>query len=505
MNDSNKLKQLRTTLQNYSLLYVENNPKLNAQLTELFKKFFGKVFSAFDGPEGLQMFEQNRPQVVVSDINLPQMNGLEMVRRILVMDSETKIIITSAHDEAEYLHQAIRIGVFDYLPKPLQADELMQVLSRCSVSLTEALHRKIFNANLHAIFNYQNNLVLLLHGRNVVMANERCLAFFGIPSMEAFRKQFSGFGEELLEHNNFLYNHDNVEWFSHLINHPGKLFNVKIADAEENSHHFILSFQVIPEKEGYSVLSLNDVTELQLLKLYDSNAMEREKAAKDAKAVRGLLEMAMQSAAKVKVHNFYRGLGITNEGLIIDVARKGVLMNTSYVQIKAMQLEKQFYLTSELFPMAMFCEGIKETDLDKQTVFFDTFRLVPNSPTMRESIRIVPDEQMKVTVLYEGRKFDTDMDIMDVSTRGMKLEFLSLPAGFALNQSALLDIVITMGQRPFIINTRARVFRIAENNRRFEVVFVYDLNTQAQKHMIEYIAKRQMSLIREFKGLQYER
>jgi hypothetical protein len=59
----------------------------------------------------------------------------------------------------------------------------------------------------------------------------------------------------------------------------------------------------------------NDVTELGLLKLYDTNAVEREELVKDEKMVMGLLEMAMRSGAKVKVHNLYKGLSIANEGL----------------------------------------------------------------------------------------------------------------------------------------------------------------------------------------------
>jgi hypothetical protein len=133
-----------------------------------------------------------------------------------------------------------------------------------------------------------------LHERNVVIANQPCLDFFGVSNIETLRKQFASFGEILLEHKSFVYNHDEMEWFKHISSHPGRLFNVKIKDLQEVSHHFILTFQSVPEKEGYAVLSLNDVTELGLLKLYDTNATEREELAKDEKMVRGLLEMAMR-------------------------------------------------------------------------------------------------------------------------------------------------------------------------------------------------------------------
>lgn len=505
MGDPNVLKQLRASLHSYSLLYVEDNEGLNTQATILFKKFFDNVISAYDGEEGLRLFQQHRPQIVITDINMPKMDGLKMSEAIHEIDSDSIIIITTAHDELDFLHRSIKIGIFDYLTKPLKIDTLVETFTRCVDTLTESFHRKIFNANLHAVFNYQNNLVLLLHERNVVIANQPCLDFFNVPSIEALRKRFHSFGEILLEHKSFVYDHESMQWFEHISSHPGRVFNVKIADSQDISHHFILTFQSVPEKEGYAVLSLNDVTELGLLKLYDSNAVEQESIVKDEKTVRALIEMAMRSGAKLKVHNLYKGLNITNDGLVIDIDKKKITLKTPYVQLKAMQHENIFYLTSELFPMAILAEGIKRIDLEDQSVVFDHYRLVQTSPTRRETIRVSPDKNITVTVLYEERKFEVDLEIMDVSLRGMRIQFPSLPAGFTEKHSVILDIVISGDVHPLIINTSAEVFRIGEMNHRFEVVFIYDLNPQGQKIMIDYIAKRQMILIREFKGIQYEK
>lgn len=155
--------------------------------------------------------------------------------------------------------------------------------------------------------------------------------------------------------------------------------------------------------------------------------------------------------------------------------------------------------------MVILASGIKGIDFDTQSVTFEHYRLVETSPTHRSSIRVIPDENIRVSMLYEGRKLDADLEIMDVSTQGIRIQFYALPAGFALNQEVILDIVITTGPRPIIINTSAEVFRIGESNRRFEVVFLYTLGSAEQKNMVEYIAKRQMMLIRQFKGLQYEK
>ncbi len=471
MVEPSALKDLRQSLRPYGLLYVEDNVGLSNQAAVLFKKIFDTVYVAYDGEEGLKLFNEHRPQIVITDITMPKMDGLAMAEAIHKIDSDVKVIITTAHNDSELLHQGIRVGVFDYLVKPIRIENLTETLNRCSTALKESLHRKIFNAHLHTIFNYQNNLVLLLHGQKIVVANQPCLDFFAVESVEALQQRFEWFGAMLLKHSGFLYNHDQIDWFTEVSKHPGKLFNVKIAGADDDNHHFILRYQSIPEQEGYGVLSLNDVTELGLLKLYDAPEVEKERLSKDQKTVRSLLEMAMRNGAKIRAHNLYKGIGITNDALIIEVNEDEIVLKTPYVQLKAMQFEQEFFLTSELFPIVILCNTIDRFDFDDQCVYFRHYQMVNTSPVRRQSIRIIPDHRLTLTLLYEGHKFEADLVVMDISISSVRLQMLTLPAGFAPKQSVVLDIVLTTGLRPVIINTPAEVYRVHEDPHHYEVVF----------------------------------
>jgi hypothetical protein len=93
----------------------------------------------------------------------------------------------------------------------------------------------------------------------------------------------------------------------------------------------------------------------------------------------------------------------------------------------------------------------------------------------------------------------------DISIKAMRLQLSTLPSGFELKHSVVIDIVLSTALRPIIINTSAEVYRIDEGRHNYEVVCTYELHGQAQKKMIDYVAKRQMVLIREFKGLQSEK
>ena len=190
MVEPNALKQLRIALQPYSLLYVEDNVGLNNQATILFQKIFENVYSAYDGEEGLELFKLHKPSVVITDITMPKMDGLNMAEAILKIEPDCKIIITTAHDERDFLHHSIQIGIFDFLVKPLKIENVIETLSRCAEELKEELNRKIFYTNLHSIFNYQNSLVVLFQEQRALMANVPCLEFFGCSNIGELRRRF---------------------------------------------------------------------------------------------------------------------------------------------------------------------------------------------------------------------------------------------------------------------------------------------------------------------------
>lgn len=503
MIDPKILKELRNALRTHTLLYVEDNISLNKQATQLFQKFFDTVYSATDSESGLELFKKHHSTVVISEIHMLNMDGFTLAREILQIDSETKIILMMSRDDPRYLHEALKIGAFDCLAKPISVQMIVDVLKRCAVELRRQMHQRLFNLHLHNIFNYQQNLVLLLHTETVVIANQPCLEFFGASSVEEFQKQFFNFGDLFLPHSGFLYNHNHIEWLRETKHNPGKLYNVKIAGKEDKSHHFVLSLQTIPEKEDYYVLSLNDVTELNLLKLFDANAVEKESVQNDKKALLGLLEMAKRNNAKIKLHNLYKGLSITNDAIIHTIDEGGITIKTTFMQLKAIQFEKRVILVSDIFPMFIESNDILGINFDQQTLKVGECKMASSSPIRRQYIRVPPNAEAKVTLLYQEHKFDADIELSDISIKAVRLKISSLPAGFKVGEKVILDIVLGKIQQHLIINTEAEIFRIIEQQHHFEVVFMYDLHGAIYKQLIDYIAKQQMYLIREFRGMQY--
>jgi len=95
------------------------------------------VGEAMDGEEGLRLIESSKPDIVITDIYMPVMNGLDMIEQLRKQQYTGKIIILSGYSDFEYARKALRLQVDDYLPKPASPTTIREVLQRVTRELTE--------------------------------------------------------------------------------------------------------------------------------------------------------------------------------------------------------------------------------------------------------------------------------------------------------------------------------------------------------------------------------
>ncbi len=115
-------------IEDISILIAEDESELREYLREYLQIFFKKVYVAKCGNEGYAQYLEKRPDIILSDINMPNLDGLSMIKRIRERDTETDIIIMSAHSEQEKLLKAIELGLVTYLIKPINSQKLKDVL-----------------------------------------------------------------------------------------------------------------------------------------------------------------------------------------------------------------------------------------------------------------------------------------------------------------------------------------------------------------------------------------
>ena len=111
-----------------SILYVEDDIELVNILSLLLKSHFKHVYTAKDGEEGLKEYKKHLPDIVLSDFSMPNMNGIEMAKKIKDINKNQKIVLISAYNSAEIRSQAEEVGIDSFLNKPLDFGDLLRVL-----------------------------------------------------------------------------------------------------------------------------------------------------------------------------------------------------------------------------------------------------------------------------------------------------------------------------------------------------------------------------------------
>lgn len=116
-----------------TLLYVEDEELTRETVCTMLQRRFPElvIHSAADGVAGLRLFQELSPDLVVTDVKMPGMNGIEMARRILESTKTVPVIVTSAHSDMEYLIDSIEIGICRYVMKPIDSGKLFAALDQC--------------------------------------------------------------------------------------------------------------------------------------------------------------------------------------------------------------------------------------------------------------------------------------------------------------------------------------------------------------------------------------
>ncbi len=122
-------------LQSLSILYVEDEDEVRDQLTTYLRRRCRKVYTAANGKKGLEAYQRYRPDIIVTDILMPVMDGLIMAEYIQEISSQIPIIVTTAFEEPRYFHKAIELGVQQYVNKPVKLPTLEQALFKCARTL----------------------------------------------------------------------------------------------------------------------------------------------------------------------------------------------------------------------------------------------------------------------------------------------------------------------------------------------------------------------------------
>jgi putative nucleotidyltransferase with HDIG domain len=146
-------------------------------MTLYLKKIFLHVDSAEDGEEGLEKFKQSEYDLVLSDISMPKMDGVEMIKAIKTIKADQEIVIISAYSDSRYLIDAIALGVSEYILKPIDYDRMNDVLYKCATRLQRFNENIMYKTRLEEMVKERTEAMMQLEEEKIQNFEQTLLAF----------------------------------------------------------------------------------------------------------------------------------------------------------------------------------------------------------------------------------------------------------------------------------------------------------------------------------------
>lgn len=148
-----------------TLLYVEDDLKLREQFVRILKPTLKDIYEASDGEEALERYKEFSPDMMLVDINIPKIDGLEVIETIRKSNKAIPIVILSAYSDQKKLLKAITLGLSEYLIKPVPYKKLLSVLESMAINCA-------FDVDVKNVILLQNDYIWQKEEKRLLYHNE---------------------------------------------------------------------------------------------------------------------------------------------------------------------------------------------------------------------------------------------------------------------------------------------------------------------------------------------
>jgi len=158
------MEEVLKQLKNYTVLCVEDEEGIRKRLVNTLSYYFDEVYEASNGEDGYDLYREYKPTLIISDIEMPNQNGISMIEQIRQTDIDTIVIMITAYSSEEYLLELINLNINQYILKPVNSDTLLngiiKAFGKLLVERVEFAQDLYFDMNLRELF-FKDELVPL--------------------------------------------------------------------------------------------------------------------------------------------------------------------------------------------------------------------------------------------------------------------------------------------------------------------------------------------------------
>ena len=170
-------KETAQRLKSISVLYAEDEDNIRLHIADTLKYYVKEVIEARNGEEAYTLYQEKKPDIILSDILMPVMDGIKFVEMIRKEDEIIPIILITAHTEKNYLLSAVRLHLEEYLIKPINLDKILTLLIKC---LDKVAHKHDLSFRLPAGYHYAVDKKILTYHDQTIKLSKKEIKFFEV-------------------------------------------------------------------------------------------------------------------------------------------------------------------------------------------------------------------------------------------------------------------------------------------------------------------------------------
>jgi len=181
-----------------SILYVEDENSVREMLGRFISRFCKNLYVAENGEEGLALYKEHKIDIVISDIKMPKMNGIDMVSHMKEINPKQLVVFTTAHIDSEYLFKAIELQVDGYISKPVDLDKLKTQIDKCIIELAAVDAQKQLKESEERfrIILKTSQLGIFIYKEKFIYANDVFCKMVGYSAQELYEMDSSDLVED---------------------------------------------------------------------------------------------------------------------------------------------------------------------------------------------------------------------------------------------------------------------------------------------------------------------
>jgi len=261
-----------------TILFVEDEPEVRFELKRFLQRYSSNVLIASNGEEGMELFKKNTPDIVISDIKMPKMNGIDMAKKMKQLSPEQTIIFTTAHSDNNYFLEAIEMQVDGYILKPVDLGLLKKKIYEINKNMELERQKRLYESILDDVAQMQDTMLAVYDENGVpVFYNKKLLTFLKYTSLQEFLNKYESLSKRF-ESKEGCYTPENndIQWVEEIKGidadkrivsiedmtlSESKFFLVSLSDRTE-SKNMIVTFSeitsIVKEKRQYRLEAYTD-------------------------------------------------------------------------------------------------------------------------------------------------------------------------------------------------------------------------------------------------------